>query len=258
MTGFQDHFSARSAGYAAFRPRYPAELFEWLAAVAPGRELAWDCATGNGQAAAGLAAWFARVIATDASEAQVRRAEPLPNVEYRVARGEASGLAAGSVDLITVAQALHWLDRPLFFAEAIRVARAAGILAVWSYRLATVSPAIDRLIHRFYSETVGPYWPADRALVEQGYRTITLPGAELSPPRFAMTAEWTFDHMVGYLRTWSAVGRYRDATGTDPVTPFAAELAVEWGSASSPRRVTWPLAVRATRLDGETGPFAAA
>jgi len=87
---FKDHFSKQAADYARFRPRYPREMFEYLGRIAPSRALAWDCATGNGQAAVGLAAVFERVIATDASEKQIANAEPHERVEYRVAPAEES------------------------------------------------------------------------------------------------------------------------------------------------------------------------
>src|SRR5215470_11482152 len=139
---FKDHFSKRAAGYAAARPTYPPALFEWLASIVHRRELVWDCATGNGQAAGGLAAHFARVVATDASSAQIEHARPFPRVQYRVAGADRSGLEPGSVDLVTVAQAMHWIDPPSFYAEVRRVAAPGGIIAVWSYALLRINPVI--------------------------------------------------------------------------------------------------------------------
>ena len=169
---FADHFSGVSAAYAAFRPRYPDALFDLLAAAAPAREAAWDCATGNGQAALGLARHFARVIATDASDAQIAYATPHPRITYRVAAADRSGLGDRSVDLVTVAQAAHWLDRPRFYAEARRVLRPAGVIALWSYWDFTIAPEIDPILRVFHKETVGPFWPLERKLTEDRYRTI--------------------------------------------------------------------------------------
>ena len=153
---FVDHFSVVSTVYARFRPRYPEALF-WLAQVAPGRELALDCATGNGQAAVGLAGHFARVIATDASAAQIEAAAATPRVEYRVAPAEASGLPDASCDLVCAAQALHWLDRPAFFAEARRVLVPGGVVAFWGYlRLRTGDAELDAELDRFHDVVVGP------------------------------------------------------------------------------------------------------
>src|SRR5215475_11590766 len=125
--GFKDHFSRQAANYAKFRPRYRRELFDYLASIAPGRELAWDCGTGNGQAAVGLASVFDRVIATDASKKQIANAEPHNRVEYHVAPAENSGIPSGTIDLIMVAQALHWFDLDRFYGQAGRVLKPDGI-----------------------------------------------------------------------------------------------------------------------------------
>ena len=248
MTGaFQDHFSARAAGYAAYRPSYPAALFEWLAELSPGREAAWDCATGSGQAALGLAPYFRRVVATDASVSQLAHAKAAAGIEYRVAPAESSGLPDRSVDLVTVAQALHWLDRPRFYAEVGRVLRPGGLLACWMYNLIEVTAEFDRLVGRFYTEVVGPFWPGNRVLVDQGYRTVEFPSPELAPPRFEMTEEWTLDHVVGYLGTWSAVTRYLEAKGHDPVALIVPELKAVWGDPGRTRTVRWPLSLRVAR-----------
>ena len=241
---FKDHFSRDSKSYAEFRPKYPAELFAWLASVSPGTKLAWDAGTGNGQAAIALAQHFERVMASDPSEKQIREATTDPRVTYEVAPEEI-GLAGVSADLVTVAQALHWFDRPRFWIEARRVLRPRGVIAVWCYELQQVSPEIDAVINRFYHVTVGPYWTPDRKLVEDGYRSIEFPFAEFAPPAFSMAAEWTLEHQVGYLGTWSAVGRYRKENGVDPVELVLPELERVWGDRT--RRVEWPLSVRAGR-----------
>ena len=242
---FKDHFSRDSKGYAEFRPKYPAELFTWLASVSPGRGLAWDAGTGNGQAAVALAAHFERVMASDPSERQIREAAPHPRVTYSLA-AEENGLAPASADLVTVAQALHWFDRPKFWNEVRRVLRPGGVVAVWCYELQHVSREVDTIINRFYHETVGPFWTADRKLVEAGYRTVEFPFKEFAAPSFAMVTEWTLEHQVGYLGTWSAVGKYRKETGQDPVALVRPELERVWGGGS--RRVEWPLSVRAGRV----------
>ncbi len=247
---FADHFSGVASEYAEFRPRYPDALFDWLAALAAHRDLAWDCATGSGQAAVALASRFERVIATDASAGQIAVAPPHPRVEYRVAPAEASGLPPASVDLLTVAQALHWFDRPAFYAEARRVMRPGGIVAAWTYGHPSIDePRADAVLQRFYSETVGLYWPEERALVDAGYRTIDFPFAEVAPPPFEMETRWTLVSLVGYVSTWSAVTRFREAGKGDPVPAFAEALATHWGDRGLPRRIAWPLALRVGRVD---------
>ena len=244
---FKDHFSTRSADYAQFRPRYPVELFEYLAGIAPDRSRAWDCATGNGQAATGLARFFECVIATDASEKQIANAERDERIEYRVAAADQSELEARSVSLVTVAQALHWFDVDLFYDEVKRVLKPGGVLAIWCYNLFNISPAIDALVEDFYRNIVGPYWDPARHLVETGYRTVPFPFAELEAPKFQMEANWSLDHLLGYLRTWSATKGFVAARGFDPVIRLADQLAPLWGNAADRKTVRWPLSVRAGR-----------
>jgi SAM-dependent methyltransferase len=245
---FKDHFSGHAAEYARFRPRYPDALFEYFAELAPSREAAWDCATGNGQAAVALADHFRRAIATDASAQQIDSAERHHRVEYRVAPAEQSGLEAASIDLVTVAQALHWFDIPAFSAEASRVLKPGGIVAVWAYNLLNVSPEIDRLVNRFYSETTGPFWPPERDIVESGYRNIEFPFEEITPPAFAMQTRWNIDQLLGYLRTWSATQKFIAARGFDPVVSFGEELRPCWPDGDAPRLVSWPLSIRIGRV----------
>lgn len=245
---FADHFSGHAGTYAEFRPDYPDALFEHLAGLAPSRRRAWDCATGNGQAAIPLAGHFEEVVATDASEQQIARAAAHPRVHYSVGLAESSRIEESSVDLISVAQSLHWFDRPRFWEEAERVLVPRGVLAVWSYGLVSVSPEVDAVLDRLYHDVVGAYWPAERALVETGYRTVRLPFEEIPAPAFAMEKEWSLPDLAGYLSTWSAVTRYRAATGRDAVEDVLSDLAAAWGrEPARGRRVSWDLALRIGR-----------
>lgn len=244
-SGFKDHFSKQAADYAKFRPRYPKELFRWLQSISPSNELAWDCATGSGQAAVELAEVFQRVIATDASEKQVANAEPQARVEYRVATAQESGLESGSVDLITVAQALHWFDLPRFYTEVGRVLKPRGIIAAWAYKLATVAPEIDAVVNRYYSEVVGDYWPAERVLVEK-FEELPFTFTEVAPLQFEMVADWKVEHLLGYLRTWSATQRFMAAKEKDPLREVENELRTAWSAGV--RQVVWPLTVRVGQL----------
>jgi len=244
LSEFKDHFSSASDRYAAYRPDYPAALFAGLANLCAERELAWDCATGSGQAALGLAPHFRRVVATDASAEQIRHAEPLPAINYRVAPAEASGLADCSADLVTVAQAAHWFDLPRFYAEVSRVLKPGGVLALWGYGRMVLPGKMDAPFLRFYAETVGPYWPPERALIEDAYRSLDFPFAEIQPPPFAIEVEWTLPRLLDYLSTWSAVKCYQAAQGRDPLTALMAELQPVWGDPETAQKLQWPLFLR--------------
>lgn len=242
---FHDHFSDVANRYADFRPSYPAALFDCLATLASKTSTVWDCACGSGQATVDLAARFDRVIGTDASKEQIASATPNPRIEYRVAPAEQSGLPANSIGLITVAQALHWFDFDRFHAEVNRVLMPKGVIAVWAYGISAVEgEPVNRLVQRFYAETVGAYWPPERKLVETGYRTIPFPFAEVAPPAFRMEARWTLEQLLGYFSTWSATNRCVKATGRNPLEPLAAELKPVWGGADHRRQIIWPLSVR--------------
>jgi SAM-dependent methyltransferase len=243
-----DHFSVVARAYASCRPRYPDELFTYLATLCCRHELAWDCAAGSGQATLPLARSFRRVVATDASKAMLRMAPPHPAVEYWVATAEASPLRSTSADLLAVAQALHWLDLESFYLEVERVLIPGGILAVWTYGNQTLDePALDGILRRFYHEVVGPYWAPERRHVESGYRTLPFPFPELEPPTFTMEHYWTLPEVLGYVGTWSATQRFREVMGQDPVEILAEELAPLWQTPTSPRCIRWPLSIRLGR-----------
>jgi SAM-dependent methyltransferase len=246
----KDYFSDRSALYAKFRPAYPAALFETLAGLPRQHDLALDCGTGSGQAAVGLAPHFTRVIATDASDAQLAHAALAPNVEYRCARAEASGLPDGSVDLVTAAQALHWFDTAAFFAEARRVLAGGGVIAVWGYGDPVLEDKrLHAIVHEFNRGLLEPWWYPERKLLLSGYRTVDFPFAEVSMPELSLEQRWNLSQLAGLLRTWSATARYSAHHGIDPVVEVEAALAKEWVDPARPRTVRWPLYVRAGRAE---------
>jgi SAM-dependent methyltransferase len=247
-----DHFSKLAAGYAAFRPGYPAELFDFLLSLAPSRRCVWDVGAGSGQATAALADRFDRVVATDLSAEQVQRAPRRPNVEWHVAPAEdVPMIASASVDLVTVAQALHWFDHARFYAEVRRVAVPGGVIAAWTYAAARMDGDVGALIHRYMYRDVGAYWPPERRYVDNEYRDIPFPFERLAAPVLSLENEWTVEQVSGYLRTMSATGRYVERHGADPVRPVEAELRELWGPAAT-RRITWPLVILAGRV-GDSG-----
>lgn len=243
---FKDQFSDRAASYRAFRPTYPPELFAWLAGLAPARELAWDCATGNGQAAVPLAAHFARVRATDASAEQLAHAEAHPGVCYELAPAEACPLPDASADLVLIAQALHWVDAPRFFAEVRRVLKPGGAVAATCYLAPAVCAAVDPVL-RELEAFIGPYWTPERALLEDRFRGVEFPFEEVPVPAFEVSALVTLDGLLGYLGTWSAARAYQKRHGADPLAAFAPRFAAAWGCAECARPLRWELTGRAGR-----------
>jgi len=241
-------FSPLAGRYARSRPTYPRELYEHLAGLLDRRDLAWDAATGNGQAARGLAEHFTRVIATDISAEQIRHAPPQRAIEYRVAPSEHAGLDAGSVDLVTVAAAAHWFDMTAFAAEVRRVTRPGSVLAIWTYHVGIMKPPFDRLFDRFYRDVVGPYFAAGARLVDQLYATLPLPGRPIEPPRLDVTASWNLAQMVDFIHSWSGSSVYRETTGRDPVNVIADQLQALWGPRDRVHALAWPLHVRLARL----------
>lgn len=246
---FNDHFSRQSRAYADYRPTYPNALIRFLAEVSAGRQCAWDCATGSGQAAVLLAEEFERVYATDASAEQIANARSADRVEYRVATAGDSGLPDHSCDLVTVAQAAHWFDLPAFYKEVRRVLRPRGVIAMWCYvAVETDSPLVDDCIHEFQHGRVEPYWPPGRELVEARYETLPFPFERIAAPAFTMTSHWNRDGLIGYFSSWSAVVRCREQEGVDPLPEVEAEIATLWPDAEEVREVRWPIYLLAGRV----------
>jgi SAM-dependent methyltransferase len=244
---FEDHFSEHAQDYARYRPCYGPELFEYLASVAPARQLAWDCGTGNGQAAVELVKHFDRVVATDASAEQLAAAFPHERIEYRVERAEEPSLASASVDLVTVAIAVHWFDFDAFYREVRRVLTPGGAIAVGTYHLPVVDDGVDRALDRYYRQILAGYWPERIQFLEKRYVTLPFPFPELSPPAFKMEAEWDLGQLLGFLQSWSATRNYAREQGINPLKIIWPELSAAWGDASQPRAICWPLHMRVGR-----------
>ena len=240
---FPDHFSKQSRDYARYRPVYPAPLYDYLASLTPHHDRAWDVGTGNGQAAIGLAQHYRLVIATDPSEQQISLAAPCDRVTYRVAPAEHSEVEDRSIDLITVALAVHWFDLDRFYAEVKRVLRPAGVLAVWCYNLTAISPEVDRVMKSYYHDVLGEFWPPQIRYVDEHYRTLPFPFAGIAAPEFAVNATWSLADLFGYLSSWSAAQKYKESHSADPLDEKRAEFAAAWGARTA-RAVRWPLYLR--------------
>lgn len=191
------------------------------------------------------------MVATDGSPAQLQHAQPAPNVTYRHAAAEESGLPDNSVDLVTAAQALHWFDIPAFFREAQRVLAPGGVIAVWGYGDPSVDdPSVQLVVHGFNRGTLEDYWPPERRLLLAGYCTIEFPFEEIVTPSFSLEQRWSLPRLTGLMRTWSATSRFAAEHGWDPVADIEAALAREWGDPEEVRVIRWPLYLRAGRARG--------
>ncbi|MCG8342360.1 MAG: class I SAM-dependent methyltransferase [Chlorobiales bacterium] len=241
---FKDRFSNHASEYRLYRPLYPEALFNHLASLAPTREAAWDCATGNGQSATCLARLFKQVYATDASSKQITHAIQKPNIDYSVSPAHRTALPDHSIDLITVAQAIHWFDNEPFYREVRRVIKKGGVIAAWAYHLPVIDPEIDRIIQRLYSEILGPFWEKEISHVASGYRDLYFPFKTLQSPVFTMKTNWNLYGLIGYLQTWSALEPYRKRYGNSPVERIVPDLLAVWETPSSSKQVFWPIILK--------------
>lgn len=241
----EDHFSPIANAYARGRIGYPAALFDFLTRLCPARDVAWDCATGSGQTVADLAGRFERVVATDISPELLGHAPAFPNVTYSVAPAEQAPLDPKSVDLVTVAQALHWFDLPKFWAELQRVLKPGGIFAFWGYTWPKVDAAVDAELDPLRN-TLAPFWPPQTAILQDEYRGVSVPFAPVATPSFDATATWTRHDYLAHLGSWSAVRYCRERTGSDPLPALDQRLASLWPN-DEKKSVHWPLVLRVTR-----------
>ena len=206
---FPDHFSQQANDYARYRPLYPAALYDYLASLTPEHDRAWDVGTGNGQAAIGLARHYRSIIATDPSEQQIALATPHERVTYRVATAEHSEIEDRSIDLVTVALAVHWFDLDRFYAEVKRVLNPT----VFSPYGATVSPKSHPKSMPCWCHTITTCWASSgrRRLhrVIEHYQALPFPFQEIVAPEFVMETAWSLQDLFGLLEQ---TGRRRKST----------------------------------------------
>ncbi len=243
------HFAQNPADYLQYRPDYPAALFQYLASLCENHLLAWDCGTGNGQAAIPLAGIFEQVVASDVNQEPLNVALQKNNLSYHCWPAEQTDLEDSSVDLITVAQALHWFDLNSFYAEARRVAKPHGVLAAWCYSLGSVSPAIDKVIQKLYHDILGDaFWPKERRYLDTAYKTISFPFKKLKTPTFQAQKDFRLIELIGYLQTWSAVKEYQQRMGQNPLELILPELTAAYGDPETVITMRWPLHLLVTNL----------
>lgn len=224
----KDLFSAQASLYATFRPTYPAALYQFIFDHVSEKNVAWDCATGNGQVAQYLSHHFQKVFATDISQQQLDNAFQAQNIIYSIAPGEKTFFADNQFDLITVGQALHWFNLEAFYKEVNRVGKPGGIIAVWGYNILSVTPDIDKIILDFYHNVVGPYWDSARKLVEASYASLPFPFEEINSPPFYIKFSWTPEQLEGYLLTWSSTQKYIKTINANPVPAMMEKIYPYW------------------------------
>ena len=243
----KDNFSQQSAGYAKYRPGYPPELFDFILSHVKDKEAAWDCATGNGQAAKELALHFKKVIATDISQKQIDEAVQQPNIIYSIQRAAQTNFANNSFDLVTVAQALHWFRFDQFYKEVKRVTRPGGWIAVWMYSLLRISKEIDAIIETYHFETLEKYWDNERKYVDTNYATVPFPFKEIDTHLFTIEYDWGLEELEGYFNTWSALQKYIAAHNDNPVPALINRIKPYW--TKEKMKIIFPLHLRMGQVD---------
>ena len=246
---FEDHFSELASTYSKYRPTYPSQLFEYLASCCKEHEQAWDCGTGNGQAARSLAEYFDKVFATDASKEQLGQALNHPKIIFRNEPAEKVSLKDTSTDLVTVAAAVHWFNFDKFYTEVKRVLKPDGVIAVWGYHLFSITPEIDRLLVKYYKEILNDYWPEQFHYVDTRYTDLPFPFDEISPPNFEMITEWNLDQVAGFLSSWSGTKIFQQKVGHHPLNEIWDELVKAWGDEKLKRKLNWPLHIRIGKVN---------
>ena len=243
----KDNFSTQANQYANFRPHYPAALFNFIFENVNHFDTALDVATGNGQAASVLAEQFKKVYATDISQKQLEHAIQKENIVYSVEPAEQFSFPDQYFDLITVAQAIHWFDFDKFFTEVNRTLKADGLFAMIGYGLLRVDEKINPILDHFYTTVIGPYWDKERKHIDEQYINIPFPFIEMASPKLFMEYEWTLDHFVNYMGTWSAVQHFIKQHSSNPIDcEMLQSLQLHWDAAEK-KKVRFPLFIKAGR-----------
>ncbi|MGI0107178.1 class I SAM-dependent methyltransferase [Salinimicrobium sp. WS361] len=237
----KDLFSSHSQDYSRYRPGYPAELFQFLRKLCHERTRAWDCGTGNGQVAGELATFFEQVYATDISINQLSQAVQKPNIHYTKQAAENTIFPDAHFDLVTVGQAVHWFDFKKFNAEVKRVLKKDAVIAIFGYSLFRSNAETDEIIRHFYFDIIGSFWAPERRFLEEKYRTIPFPFKEIEAPKIEMKQNWSFERLIGYLNTWSAVKAYQKEHKKNPVELVKEELQKSFGEVGE---VNFPILLR--------------
>jgi ubiquinone/menaquinone biosynthesis C-methylase UbiE len=249
MQSFNDSFSKQSDIYLKYRPSYPTELFSYLSSLTEKHALAWDCGTGNGQAAISLSAFYEKVLATEPSESQIRYAMKSPKVSYFIEAAESSSIRTNTVDIVTIANALHWFNFDLFYKEVNRIVKSNGVIAAWSYGLPEISPEIDSIVKQFHDGTLGTYWQPQNRLVEKQYATIPFPFQPIPSPKFYIEKVFNLKELIGYFNTWSATQRFINDNKFNPTEELEEDLNKVWTNTESKKKLRWELILKVGKVN---------
>ena len=245
----KDNFSKQAIDYSKFRPQYPEEIIEYIISFVNNKSTALDIATGNGQVAHKLSAYFKKVYATDISQKQLDNAIQAENVIYSKEPAENTSFENQKFDLIVVAQAVHWFDFEVFYKEIYRILKPDGIFAVLGYGLFFTNTDSDKILRHFYYNIIGPYWDAERRYLDENYETIPFPFEEIPTKKFENQFTWTFETLIGYLQTWSSVQHYISKKKQNPIDLIYDDLKVSWQK--NDKKVVFPLLLRIGKLNPE-------
>ncbi len=240
-----DNFSTCGKEYSLYRPETPQAVYDFLYSHVGHFDTAWDCGTGNGQVALRLAERFKTVYGTDISADQLSHAGQRDNVIYRKERAEHTSFADHTVNLTTVAQAIHWFDFESFNKEVQRVTVPGGFIAAWTYTLLNISiPELNDVVQHYYFTLLKGYWDERRNYVDEEYKTVPFPFDEVQAPEIWSSRHYSLEEFRGYLRTWSASLKFQRAEGKDPTELIIKDLERAWGSKER-NEINWPIHVRA-------------
>jgi len=244
----KDLFSKQSDLYAKYRPTYPKELFDYVVSFVQSKDVAWDCATGNGQAASVLSGHFNKIIATDISAAQINKAVKKDNIEYFIYPAESTPFADNSFDLVTVAQAYHWIKWDQFKKEVVRVCKPNAVIAIWTYYNHTTGDyRIDAIVRDFNKHVTQPYWDHERKYVEEKYETVEFDYELLSVKDFESILHWKRDDLLGYVGSWSAIQKFIKTNGYSPLPQLEDELKNIWPD-DEIKKVSFPIYLKLGRV----------
>lgn len=244
----KDNFSKQSKEYSVYRPVYPTHLYDFILSLVDPKKTAWDCATGNGQVAGVLAKSFEKVYGTDISANQIANAVKKPNIEYSIQPAEKTNFPNHTFDLITVGQAVHWFQFDQFYKEVKRVLKPGGVLVLIGYGLNRSHDETDKVVDHLYHTILDGCWDKERNYIDENYATIPFPFEQIKTPDIVMTTQWTVEHFIGYLGTWSGVQHYIKKNGKNPLELIESELRSSWGQVVN-KQFEFPLLLKVAHIN---------